>query len=62
MRGTKFTDSQRKDFEISHRQAFFGAEQTQFPDCYTKVHLNHDGVRVPFVWLSGRWLEAFGFK
>jgi len=29
---------------------------------YTTVHLNRDGVRVPFVRLSSRWLEAFGFK
>ena len=24
--------------------------------------MKRDGVRVPFVRLSGRWLEAFGFK
>ena len=24
--------------------------------------MKHDGVRVPFVRLSARWLEAFGFK
>lgn len=29
---------------------------------YTTVYVKHDGVRVPFVRLSGRWLEAFGFK
>jgi hypothetical protein len=33
-----------------------------FPHRYTTVHLNRDGVRMPFVRLSGRWLEAFGFK
>jgi len=36
--------------------------RAQFPLRYTPVHLNRDGVRVPFVRLSGRWLEAFGFK
>lgn len=29
---------------------------------YTTVYVKRDGVRVPFVRLSGRWLEAFGFK
>ncbi len=33
-----------------------------FPHRYTTVHLHRDGKRVPFVRLSGRWLEAFGFK
>jgi len=36
--------------------------RAQFPHRYTTVHLNRDGVRVPFVRLSGRWLEALGFK
>ena len=36
--------------------------RAQIPHRYTTVHLNRDGVRVPFVRLSGRWLEAFGFK
>lgn len=36
--------------------------RTPFPRRYTTVHMNRDGVRVPFVRLSGRWLEAFGFK
>lgn len=36
--------------------------RTQFPHRYTTVHLNRDCVRVPFVRLSGRWLEAFSFK
>lgn len=36
--------------------------RAQFPHRYGTVHLNRDGVRVPFVRLSGRWLEAFGFK
>lgn len=29
---------------------------------YTTVYVKRDGVRVPFVRLSGRWLEVFGFK
>lgn len=29
---------------------------------YTTVYVKRDGVRVPFVRLSGRWLEAFGFR
>ena len=36
--------------------------RAQFPHRYTTVHLNRDGVRVPLVRLSGRRLEAFGFK
>jgi hypothetical protein len=36
--------------------------RTRFPRRYTTVHMKRDGVRVPFVRLSGRWLEAFGFK
>jgi hypothetical protein len=36
--------------------------RAQFPHRYTTVHLTRDGKRVPFVRLSGRWLEAFGFK
>lgn len=36
--------------------------RSRFPHRYTTVHLNRDGVRVPFVRLSGRWLEAFDFK
>jgi len=36
--------------------------RAQIPHRYTTVHLNRDGVRAPFVRLSGRWLEAFGFK
>jgi hypothetical protein len=36
--------------------------RTPFPRRYTTVHMKRDGVRVPFVRLSGRWLEAFGFK
>lgn len=36
--------------------------RAQFPHRYTTVHLNRDGVRVPFVRLSGRWLESLGFK
>lgn len=29
---------------------------------YTTVYVKRDGVRVPFVRISGRWLEAFGFE
>ena len=36
--------------------------RARFPHRYTTVHLSRDGKRVPFVRLSGRWLEAFGFK
>ena len=36
--------------------------RAQIPHRYTTVHLTRDGMRVPFVRLSGRWLEAFGFK
>ncbi len=36
--------------------------RAQFPHRYTAVYLSRDGKRVPFVRLSGRWLEAFGFK
>jgi hypothetical protein len=36
--------------------------RAQFPHRYTTVHLNRDGARVPLVRLSGRWLEAYGFK
>jgi hypothetical protein len=36
--------------------------RAQFPHRYTTVHFNRDGKRVPFVRLSGRWLEAFGFE
>jgi hypothetical protein len=36
--------------------------RSQFPHRYTTVHLHRDGKRVPFVRLSGRWLEAFGFE
>ncbi|MEO8378332.1 MAG: hypothetical protein ABI779_01590 [Acidobacteriota bacterium] len=36
--------------------------RAQIPHRYTTGHLDRDGVRVPFVRLSGRWLEAFGFK
>jgi len=36
--------------------------RAQFPHRYTTVHISRDGKRVPFVRLSGRLLEAFGFK
>lgn len=36
--------------------------RTLFPRRYTTVHMKRDGARVPFVRLSRRWLEAFGFK
>lgn len=36
--------------------------RTRFARRYTTIHRQRDGVRVPFVRLSGRWLEAFGFK
>lgn len=36
--------------------------RARFPRRYTTVHVNRDGLRVPFVRPSGRWLEAFGFK
>ena len=34
----------------------------QFPHRYTMGRLTRDGKRVPLVRVSGRWLEAFGFK
>ena len=36
--------------------------RAQFPHRYTTVHVSRGGKRVPFVRLSGRWLEACGFK
>ena len=34
----------------------------QFPHRYMTVHVSRGGKRVPLVRLSGRWLEAFGFR
>ena len=36
--------------------------RTRFPHRYTMGRLTRDGKRVPLVRVSGRWLEAFGFK
>ena len=36
--------------------------RARFPHRYTMGRLTRDGKRVPLVRVSGRWLEAFGFK
>jgi len=36
--------------------------RAQFPHRYTMSRLTRDGKRVPLVRVSGRWLEAYGFK
>lgn len=36
--------------------------RARFPHRYTMGGLTRDGKRVPLVRVSGRWLEAFGFK
>lgn len=54
---------ERRRPRMSHRSSrAMTKRRARFPHRYTTVHLNGDGVRVPFVRLSGRWLEAFGFK
>lgn len=61
-----FNPTSRKPTSLSpasaHRGHAMAKRRAQFPHRYRTVHLNRDGVRVPFVRLSGRWLEAFGFK
>ena len=36
--------------------------RARFPHRYTMGRFTRDGKRVPLVRVSGRWLEAFGFK